>query len=411
MSEAPTLPVLREPEGGTPPVTDTPEAFDAACRELAAADGPVAVDTERAQSYRYSARAYLIQLKRRGTQTFLIDPLVFDATDFARLADILTPHEWIIHAASNDLPCLIDAGLTPSEIFDTELAGRLLGLPKVGLGAMIEHYLGVQLLKEHSRADWSTRPLDPSWLTYAALDVELLHRLRDLVADDLAVDGRSEWAAQEFAHVLDSAKHHEVSVEPWRHTSGLHSVRTRRGMALVRELWLARDAIARDIDHAPSQVVQDKAISELASRIKRENSMPEPALLREIEGFKRRRARRYHDTWVDAMRRVEALPDADLPPLRLAPQGPPNPHSWKERDEAAYRRWTTVRPRLQEFTAELGVPTENVVSPDVQRRLLWQPPADTSSAGIDRALAELGARPWQRALVAGPIAEWLQETN
>lgn len=404
------LPVLRAPAGGTPGVTDTRSAFDHACRELAAGDGPVGVDTERAQSYRYSARAYLIQLKRRDTCTFLIDPLAFDDHDFRRLAEVLTPHEWIIHAASNDLSCLIDAGLAPTRIFDTELAGRLLGLPKVGLGAMVEHYLGVSLLKEHSRADWSTRPLDPAWLTYAALDVELLDELRDRVADDLAAAGRTEWASQEFDHVLQCAHQPVDTTDPWRHTSGLHGVRTRRGLGLVREMWLARDAIAREIDHAPGQVLSDKAISEFAGQIKRDGSpMPDASTMRDIEGFRRRRARRYQDAWLGAIRRAGELPEAELPPLRVPSEGPPNPQSWKNRDEAAHLRWITVRPKLQELARELNLPAENLLSPDIQRRMLWQPPDDASTAGVDQALAELGARPWQRDLVAEPLSGWLGE--
>ena len=86
----------------------------------------------------------------------------------------------------------------PRQLFDTELAGRILGLPRVGLAAVVEHYLGLSLAKEHSAVDWSTRPLPEPWLRYAALDVEVLDELRNLMGVDLAAQGKSEWARQEF---------------------------------------------------------------------------------------------------------------------------------------------------------------------------------------------------------------------
>ena len=147
----------------------------------------MAVDAERAHGFRYSQRAYLIQLRRAGAGTHLIDPIAFGqpADLSVRSATALADAEWVIHAASQDLPCLYEVGLVPRTLFDTELAARLLGYPRVALGTMLEELLGVRLLKEHSAADWSTRPLPSEWLNYAALDVELLVELRDRLAAEL----------------------------------------------------------------------------------------------------------------------------------------------------------------------------------------------------------------------------------
>ena len=152
--------------------------------------------------------------------------------------------EWVLHAASQDLPCLADIGLTPPSLFDTELAGRLLGHPRVGLGAMCESVLGLALEKGHAAADWSTRPLPEDWLKYAALDVEVLVELRDALAAELEATGKTEWARQEFEHVA-SAPPPAPRVDPWRRTSGMHRVRKPRQLAIIRELWLARDEVAR----------------------------------------------------------------------------------------------------------------------------------------------------------------------
>ncbi len=143
-----------------PVVTDTREAYLSAVAAIAGGHGPVAVDAERASGFRYSQRAYLIQVFRRGAGTFLFDPPAIG--DFSDLAAAIQHEEWIIHAASQDLTCLREVGLDPERIFDTELAARLLGIPRVGLGTVVEELLGLHLAKEHSAADWSTRPLPES---------------------------------------------------------------------------------------------------------------------------------------------------------------------------------------------------------------------------------------------------------
>ncbi|HEY4557198.1 MAG TPA: ribonuclease D, partial [Enteractinococcus sp.] len=150
-------PVLIEaPAGGIPPVIDTEAQLHHAAEKLRAGSGPVAVDTERASGYRYGQRAFLIQLKREGDTIWLIDPEALD--DLQPIQDALSGVEWILHAAIQDLPSLGQAGLWPDRLFDTELAGRLLGYHRVSLSALLEYKLNITLAKEHSAADWSIRP-------------------------------------------------------------------------------------------------------------------------------------------------------------------------------------------------------------------------------------------------------------
>src|SRR5690606_1126163 len=155
-------------------------------------------------------------------------------------AEVIRGEEWVLHAASQDLPSLREVGLDPTRIFDTELGARLAGLPRVGLGTVLEELLGVRLAKAHSAADWSTRPLPQPWLVYAALDVDLLVELRDAIAALLEEQGKPEIASQEFAAVLDKQPKPELA-DPWRRLSGLHSLKPPRGFAIARALWLARD--------------------------------------------------------------------------------------------------------------------------------------------------------------------------
>jgi ribonuclease D len=190
--EAPQAVPLLEPRDGLPPLVATAPAFAEAVAMLRMGEGPVAVDAERASGYRYGHRAFLVQFRRRGAGTVLIDPVA--CPDLSALDAALAGCEAVLHAASQDLPCLAELGYQPRQLFDTELAGRLLGYPRVGLGVLVETVLGFTLEKGHAAADWSTRPLPTEWLRYAALDVEVLVELRDELAAELAEQGKTEWA-------------------------------------------------------------------------------------------------------------------------------------------------------------------------------------------------------------------------
>ncbi len=391
---------LLEPRDGLPPLVVTPAALDAAIRSLAVGTGPVAVDAERASGFRYGHRAFLVQLRRHGTGTVLIDPVA--CPDLSGLDAALADTEAVFHAASQDLPCLAEIGYRPRNIFDTEMAGRLLGYPRVGLATLVEELLGLRLEKTHSAADWSTRPLPEEWLRYAALDVEVLVELRDTLARQLTDQGKLEWARQEFAAVL-AAGPPEPRADPWRRTSGIHRVRNRRGLAVVRELWQERDKIAQQRDLSPTKVLPDRSIIEAA------RSLPANAQdLAAISGFTGRGARRHMSEWLAAVARARALPDRGLPEASApAGDGPPPAHRWADRDPEAAKRLTAVRAVVAALADSHGLPTENLLPPDAVRRLSWLPLADPAPAAVSAGLTGYGARPWQVELTAVPIAKAL----
>ena len=359
---------LLEPREGLPPVTSTPHDLAAAVERLAAGTGPVAVDAERASGYRYGQKAYLVQLRRAGAGTVLIDPIA--CPDLSGLDAALDGVEAVLHAASQDLPCLAEIGYRPRLLFDTELAGRLLGYPRVALGTMLEEVLGYRLAKEHSAADWSVRPLSAEMLRYAALDVEVLTELRDALAVELETQGKTEWARQEFAAIA-AAPPPPPRPDPWRRTSGIHKVRTRRGLAVVRELFMTRDAIAREADLSPRRVLADQAIVEAA----RQPPAGRPQLDK-ISGFAARHARRHTAQWLAAIRRARELSDAELPEVTGtgAVAGPPPAHRWSERDPAAAARLAATREAVSALAAASRLPAENLLAPDAVRRLSWEPP-------------------------------------
>jgi ribonuclease D len=391
---------LLEPRDGPPWLVASVPELHRAVPVLAGGEGPVAVDAERASGFRYGHRAFLVQLRRRGAGTVLIDPM--ECPDLSGLDAALAGAEVVLHAASQDLPCLAELGFRPRALFDTELAGRLLGFPRVGLGALVESVVGWTLEKGHAAADWSVRPLPAELLRYAALDVELLVELRDALAVQLTAQGKTDWARQEFAAVL-AAKPPGPRPDPWRRTSGIHRVHTRRGLAIVRELWLERDKLARRRDLSPGRVLPDAAIVE-AARV-----LPgSQAGLGDLPAFQARGARRHAAAWQRAVLRARGQGEDDLPgPAMPPPDGPPPTHRWQERDPEAARRLAAVRTVVAALADEHTMPAENLLPPDAVRRLAWQPPEPPGAAEVTAALAAHGARPWQAGLTALPISRAL----
>jgi ribonuclease D len=379
-----------------PPVVASAGALDAAVAVLGGGTGPVAVDTERASGYRYWQRAYLVQLRREGAGTVLIDPIGLD--DLSELATVLNPLEWVLHAASQDLPCLAELGLRPAAVFDTELAARLAGLERVGLAALVEELLGYHLQKGHGAADWSRRPLPAEWLTYAALDVELLLPLRAVIAAELAAQGKSDWAAEEFEAVRNAGPP-APRTDPWRRTSGMHRVQKSRELAAVRELWHARDQLARQRDIAPGRVLPDAAIIDAAL-----TDPPDEAALLSRPVFSGRSQRRHVKTWLSAIQTARVLPASELPSPRPQGGGPPPLNRWPDRDPAAAVRLAAARATLTEIAEYHRLPLQNLLAPDVVRRLCWEPPEPLDAATVERELVAGGARRWQRTLTAHPLA-------
>ena len=383
----PELTALTHPAEGVPSVVTDTTGLAEVIAALTQGTGPIAIDAERAGGYRYSHSAYLVQLRRTGSGSHLIDPIGF--TDLAPLAEVIADEEWILHAASQDLPCLAELQMLPSRLFDTEMAARILGRPKVGLAALAESELGVSLAKEHSAADWSTRPLPEAWLRYATLDVELLIELRSILAEDLESTGRMPWAVEEF-EFLRTAPARAPRVDPWRRTSGIHKVRTARGLEIARQLWQARDAMAQQRDIAPGRVLPDAAIA--AAAVARPTTR---AQLGALPTFSGRGTKRRIDFWWQAVDTANQTAEGELPNAAAATTGPPPPRSWPDRAPQAAIRLAAARAFLINTADELGMPTENLLTPDVARRLCWEPPTELSIDSVSAFLSGHGARQWQ----------------
>jgi ribonuclease D len=399
VTDLPAVTELKAPRDGLVPVIDRIQPLLAWCEAAASApEEPVAVDAERASSYRYSSRAYLVQLRTETAGTALIDPLAF--TMPATVQTLLAEREWVLHAAGQDLPSLAEIGLRPGTLVDTELAARLLGMERVGLGAVVEDTLGLRLAKEHSAADWSKRPLPEGWLTYAALDVEVLVEVRDVLLERLDAAGKGDWARQEFEHER-LREHGPTRSASWRGLHGLGSLRTVRQLAAAREMWARRDEIAGAEDLSPHRVIKDRDLVAAAKEAPRGREAFDKALPARM---------RRKDLWWQAARTGIELPPAHLP--ERSERSYPPPHKlWSKKYPEVAERYQRVRTAVGERAEDLEMPSENVLQPAVLRQWVWEHEQTPAETAIAAQLSELGARPWQVEQVSPVIHRALTEQD
>lgn len=361
------------------------------CQKLEKNIDFLAIDTERASGFKYFNKAYLIQVATEKSDIYLIDPINIE--DLQVLQNLFASKPWILHAATQDLPCLLELGLRPKEIFDTELAARLLSLPKVGLAGLLEDELGITLDKEHSAVNWSIRPLDNDWLNYAALDVEFLHQLMKSLINKLENTNKLLIAREEFAHLINW-KPTESRKEPWRRTSGMHDIKTGLDSCIVKNLWLKRDEIAQELDVAPGRVLNDASIIEIAL------TKPKTELeLRDLKTIKHRSSQQYSKIWFESLQFSLKLDPSDWPIKVSNAEAIPLPKSWEQRNPDAFNRLKNLKILISKKSEELNIPVENLCSPELVRKWCWLFPTQEKLDTNNWFIAQ-GARKWQAALLA-----------
>ncbi|CAB4638568.1 MAG: ribonuclease D [Actinobacteria bacterium] len=401
----PELPLLAAPRNPNVVLVESAQGLLSAIERLEKSAGPFALDAERASGFKYFQSAYLIQIHRAGSPIYLVDPQAVIADQgtnaFSKLADLLATDEWVLHAASQDIPCLRELGLNPVTVFDTELGSRLAGLSRVGLGAVTEHFLKIRLAKEHSAVDWSIRPLKVDWLNYAALDVDVLLELRASLIELLEKQGKLDWARQEF-QAIAAMSPKEPKLDKWRGMSGLHQVKDTRLLAIARDLWLARESLAEKLDVSPGRLIPDSSIVSLAL-----NPVKTKPELASSKSFSGRASRSYLDTWWLTL--SNALTTRDLPLAKLPATGIPNHRTWATRFPEADARLLAVRPAVAVLAEKLEVPVENLLTPDYLRQVCFSPPETVTAEAISQLLSQIGARQWQIDLVADVITKALNE--
>ncbi|CAB4568625.1 unannotated protein [freshwater metagenome] len=369
-------------------LVETAEDFKAALIEISKASS-LGVDAERASGFKYLQRAYLVQFSNEQN-IFLVDPTKFSREDVNDLALIVNEKTWILHSATQDLPCLAELGFEPKRLFDTELAARLTGSEKFGLSSIALEFLDLEMAKEHSAADWSQRPLSEEMLVYAALDVDVLHELHEKLSSKLKELSRQEWAEQEFEKLL-SFKSKPQLPDAWRNLPGISKIRETRQLQIAKALYEFRDQHASKLDIAPGRLIPDRSI--MAAVNQSPKTKKDLAGNREFQG---RASRSMLNEWWEA---IASSVNLTITEPALDPNHLPNHRSWERRFPDAHARLQLIKPAIAEKAAELGIATEILINPDRLRRVCFQP-----ATSISQQLRDLGVREWQIEL-AVPVIE------
>ena len=316
---------------------DTPGALQGAVSRLERF--PVlGVDTEAAGYHRFLDRLSLVQISS-PEENLLIDPLALE--DLSDLGGIFRDPaiEKIFHDADYDLRILDrDQKLTVSGLFDTQIAAAFVGARSLGLGAIVEAYLGITLPKAFQRADWAERPLSEGMKDYAATDTVHLIELRERLKEELEERGRTAWAEEEFAR-REQIRWGEPADEreAFLRMKGARDLKP-RGLAILRELHAWRDEIARERDQATFRVISNQAL--LAASLRAPTTMAE---LSAVEGVPQSMVERRGREMLAAVQRGLAVPEGELP--RFAPS-----RRWDRDPEAEIRgeRLREARSRVAE---------------------------------------------------------------
>ena len=279
----------------------------------------VAVDTEAASFHRFVDRVYLLQLSSRS-ETAVVDPLA--VTNLNSLGELLADPqiETVFHDADYDLRLLEKQyGFRAQNLFDTRIAAQLLNEPGVGLAALLEKYLGVHLDKRFQRADWSARPLTPEMLDYAAADTRYLPALRDRLRARLDELGRLDWALEEF-EILGSAPRlvSEPEEPGYLRMKGAKALKG-RSLAILRELFLWRENLARRSDRAAFRILNNEPMLAMAKSPPRD-----AAALRGVRGLSSDQVERRGKDILEAVQRGLQLPESELPRVERRPRYQPD---------------------------------------------------------------------------------------
>jgi ribonuclease D len=335
------------------------------------------VDTEAAGYHRFFDRMSLVQLSSRG-ENFLVDPLAID--DLSPLAELFEDPavEKVFHDADYDLRILDrDAGMGIRGLFDTQIAAAFLGERQLGLGNIVEKYLGLKLPKEFQRADWAERPLSAGMMEYAATDTAHLPDLRDRLKEALEERGRLHWAEEEFRRREGTRwSEPEDRKEAFMRIKGARDLAP-RGLAILRELHAWREEVARERDQATFRILSNQALLELSAAPR--SSVRELASVTGIsEGMAQRRGRDI----LAAVERGQAVPEEELPRW---PRGPRF-----ERDPELEARVESLRDARSRAADRLELDAGFLIARATLEEIAKARPADRD------ALAQVsGMRAWQ----------------
>lgn len=410
-----------------PPVLASMDDFRHAAQIVSDSAGLVYTDVERASSYRYGDRAFLLQLLVSGHGAMLVDPEA-NGQDIGPLAAALSESGICLHACRSDLPSLAALGVIPGQLHDTEIAAKVLSTTGFSLGKLVESYIGVHLPKQYARADWSRRPLPDKWLEYALDDVRYLPELLEMLLEDTATvpvelpayyprrlrgENRALWYRELMSQMV-TWQPPTPPAEPWRRLSHLTSLRSPRELARARALWQVREDIAARDDIAVHRLVTDSQIVDAARRA--------PATKRQLAampGFSGDFGDRLLPQAFAALRAADSLPTEQLPARRPPAAGGtrrPSHRQWKHKAPHANALLGAARELLTELSEVAQVESQTLLPSAELREWVWAAAHAEArehrglgdSELIEAALTEAGSLPWQIRLATPALQRALE---
>jgi ribonuclease D len=344
-------------------VIETHEDLDALVQDLLG-EKILAFDTEADSFYHYFDKTCLVQVATRK-QIYLIDPLALGGpAELAALAPIFASPDIrkIFHAAEYDLFVLKrDCSFQFANLFDTMVCAQMLGYPSVGLASLAERHFDVKLPKDEQRSDWSKRPLTQRQLSYAAADVLYLIELTEQLTRELRQAKRMRWAQEEFEALTQRQwPEREFDQLGYLRIKGARKLDP-TALSILRELYLLRDARAREMDRPPFKVLGNRTLLEIAER--------KPGKLADLAGIKGMTdllMRRIGRNVVAAVRNGRREAHGPIPKL---------PSSGRRRmDRQAERRMTTLKQWRTRRAAELSMDPGVLCPNSALEAIAWRDP-------------------------------------
>jgi ribonuclease D len=297
----------------------------------------LALDTEADSLHAYPEKVCLIQISTTEGDR-LVDPLA--GIDINPFLDALAGRELIFHAADYDLRLLRKHHeFTPSVIFDTMLASRLLGERQFGLSSLVEKFLGVKLDKGSQKADWARRPLTEKMEAYARNDTHHLKPLEQKLNAELRAKGRLGWHQESCARLIVECSQPAMvnEDEVWRIKGS--TFLERPALAVLRELWHWREREALAANRPPFFVLAHEKMVEISIAVS-EKKPVEPLIPARMHPRRR-------ENLLAAVRAAQAVPPEKFPEkIRHRSQRP---------TEAEFRRFREIEKRRDKHAHELGI--------------------------------------------------------
>ena len=330
-------------------VQDTPCFYITEQAELVSmveqlADQPLlAVDTEFLRTNTFYPIVGLIQIASSEV-CYLIDPLSCESLEPLRKLLLNNSKRLVMHACSEDIEVLQRIfGALPDTVFDTQIAASMVSRDhQLGLQRLISTYCGIDIPKDETRSDWTKRPLTENQMVYAALDVVLLLKVYDALADKLSETGRMSWCEEECQRVIEGYRHATPADLYYRTIGDAWKLKGKK-LQVLQALAEWREIQAHERDKPRGFIFSDRELFAIADQLPRSNVQ-----LSQVAKLKPVQIRRYGEPAIDLIDRVMSEEQAPLDPV---------PKPFNNQTKKVVK---AIKPEVEKLAIELDMATDRL---------------------------------------------------